>query len=115
MIVGIVTEVAIFYFAELGSTPSPEPAGLVRAGTMRMRPILMTTLIAILALLPLALNIGTGAAMQKPLAIAIISGLIVAVPLVLLLMPGLYVTLERISGRAAVSRRSDEPGGSAGG
>jgi CzcA family heavy metal efflux pump len=110
MIVGIVTEVAIFYFAELGPTPSPEPAGLVRAGTMRMRPILMTSLIAVLALLPLALNIGTGAAMQKPLAIAIISGLVIAVPLVLLFMPPLYATLERIGGRGPVSRPLDEAG-----
>ena len=115
MIVGIVTEVAIFYFAELEPTLSAEPAGLVQAGTMRMRPILMTTLIAILALLPLALNIGTGAAMQKPLAIAIISGLVVAVPLVLLFMPALYALLERIAGRGAVSvsGRSDEQDGPA--
>jgi multidrug efflux pump subunit AcrB len=110
MIVGIVTEVAIFYFAELGSTPTAEPAGLVQAGTMRMRPILMTSLIAILALLPLALNIGTGAAMQKPLAIAIISGLIMAVPLVLLFMPPLYATLERIVGPGRVSGSLDEAG-----
>ncbi|HKW94834.1 MAG TPA: efflux RND transporter permease subunit [Methylomirabilota bacterium] len=111
MIVGIVTEVAIFYFAELGLTPSAELSGLVRAGTMRMRPILMTTLIAILALLPLALNIGAGAAMQKPLAIAIISGLVVAVPLVLLFMPALYATLERVVRRADGLEASDESDG----
>jgi multidrug efflux pump subunit AcrB len=90
MIVGIVTEVAIFYFAELGTAPSPRRTGLIRAGRMRMRPILMTSIIAILALLPLALGAGAGAAMQRPLAIAIISGLVLAVPLVLLVMPGLY-------------------------
>jgi multidrug efflux pump subunit AcrB len=55
-----------------------------------MRPILMTSIIAVLALMPLALGIGTGAAMQQPLAIAIISGIIFAVPLVLLIMPTLY-------------------------
>jgi Cu/Ag efflux pump CusA len=91
----IVTEVAIFYFAELGLDPRPEPAALILAGRMRMRPILMTSGIAILALMPLALGIGAGSAMQTPLAIAIISGLILAVPLVLFLMPALYLVLGR--------------------
>jgi len=50
----------------------------------------MTSLIAILALVPLALGIGTGSSMQTPLAIAIISGLTAALPLVLVLMPALY-------------------------
>ncbi len=95
MIVGIVTEVAIFYFAELGLDPRPEPAALILAGRMRMRPILMTSGIAIFALMPLALGIGAGSAMQTPLAIAIISGLILAVPLVLFLMPALYLVFGR--------------------
>ena len=68
---------------------------------MRLRPILMTTLIAILALAPLALGIGTGSSMQTPLAIAIISGLIAALPLVLLLMPALYLRFDRLFPRGA--------------
>ena len=52
-----------------------------------MRPIVMTTVAAILALLPLALGIGQGSAMQKPLAIAIISGLVAQLPLVLIVLP----------------------------
>lgn len=56
----------------------------------------MTTLAAILTLLPLALAIGAGSGMQQPLAIAIISGLIVEFPLVLLAMPVLIgLTLPR--------------------
>jgi len=47
----------------------------------------MTTLATILALLPLALAIGQGSAMQQPLAIAIISGLIFQMPLVLIVLP----------------------------
>jgi multidrug efflux pump subunit AcrB len=47
----------------------------------------MTTFAAILALLPLALGIGAGSAMQQPLAIAIISGLILQMPLVLVVLP----------------------------
>jgi CzcA family heavy metal efflux pump len=95
MIVGIVTEKAIFYFAEMGSDLPADPAALIRAGQKRMRPVLMTALIAILALMPLALQLGTGASMQAPLAIAIISGLILAVPLVLFVMPALYLVLGR--------------------
>lgn len=93
MIVGIVTEIAVFYFAELDTTIAAEPERLVDAGSYRLRPILMTSLIAILALMPLALGVGTGSAMQTPLAIAIISGLIAAVPLVLVLMPAIYAKL----------------------
>lgn len=97
MIVGIVTEVAIFYFSEYQSLP--ESAGpverLIEAGQNRMRPIAMTTLAAILTLLPLAFAIGQGSAMQQPLAIAIISGLMVQLPLVLFAMPVLFHLLDR--------------------
>jgi multidrug efflux pump subunit AcrB len=58
----------------------------------------MTTLAAILTLLPLALAIGQGSAMQQPLAIAIIAGLMLQLPLVLLVMPVLFSVLERTKG-----------------
>jgi multidrug efflux pump subunit AcrB len=97
MIVGIVTEVAIFFFSEYFSLPSDtdHTEVLIEAGRNRMRPIIMTTLAAILTLLPLALAIGQGSAMQQPLAIAIIAGLMLQLPLVLLVMPVLYNVLER--------------------
>jgi multidrug efflux pump subunit AcrB len=69
---------------------------LIQAGVNRMRPITMTTLAAILALLPLALALGQGAQMQQPLAVAIISGLLVQTPLVIMVMPLLYKILARI-------------------
>jgi CzcA family heavy metal efflux pump len=96
MVLGIVTEVAIFYFSEYeqltreGMAPR---AAVVEAGVNRMRPIAMTTFAAILALLPLGAGWGQGAAMQRPLAIAIISGLVVQLPLVLLVMPILFKAL----------------------
>ena len=68
---------------------------LVQAGQNRMRPIAMTTLAAILTLLPLALAIGQGSSMQQPLAVAIISGLVVQLPLVLLVMPSIFLLLRR--------------------
>ena len=98
MILGIVTEVGVFYFSELyllrGEGVDFREA-LVRAGENRLRPIAMTTLAAALALLPLALGLGQGSAMQQPLAIAIIAGLAVQMPLVLILVPVLYALLAR--------------------
>jgi CzcA family heavy metal efflux pump len=97
MIIGIVTEVAIFYFTEFDDLirNGREPrAALIEAGLNRLRPIAMTTLAAILTLLPLAFAVGQGSAMQQPLAIAIISGLIVQLPLVLLLMPSVFLVFE---------------------
>jgi multidrug efflux pump subunit AcrB len=97
MIVGIVAEIAVFYFSELEELDEEHArsTALVTAGRRRLRPILMTALIAILALLPLALGIGTGSEMQTPLAIAIISGLIAAVPIVLVVMPVIYWLCRR--------------------
>jgi CzcA family heavy metal efflux pump len=99
MVVGIVTEVVIFYFSEyeaLLASGLPIADARLQAGVNRFRPIAMTTLAAILALLPLALGIGQGSAMQQPLAIAIISGLIVQLPLVLIVMPLLVAVLGRV-------------------
>jgi len=106
MIVGIVTEVSVFYFSELyeqrrnGLESLP---ALVEAGRKRLRPITMTTLAAMLALLPLAMALGQGSAMQQPLAIAIIAGLLVQLPLVLIAMP---VVFHLLKGDVSVS---DQP------
>lgn len=92
MIIGIVTEVAIFYFSEqqeLAESTSWRTS-LIQAGVNRMRPIAMTTIAAILTLLPLAFALGQGSQMQQPLAVAIISGMLVQLPLVLLIMPVLF-------------------------
>jgi multidrug efflux pump subunit AcrB len=80
---------AIFYVSEytLLAQTMPVREALTHAATNRLRPIAMTTLAAILTLLPLALDLGQGAGMQQPLAIAIISGLLVQFPLVLLALP----------------------------
>jgi multidrug efflux pump subunit AcrB len=89
MVIGIVTEVAIFYFTEYESLLREgldSSQALIEAGVNRLRPIAMTTVAAILALAPLAL----GHSLQRPLAIAIIAGLIAQGPLVLLAMPALY-------------------------
>src|SRR5207237_9772575 len=62
---------------------------LLQAGTIRIRPILMTTLATIAGLAPLALGIGAGAELQRPLALAVIGGLILSTAVSLFLMPAL--------------------------
>ena len=91
MVIGIVTEVSIFYYSEyqtLADLKDPVQR-MITAGNNRMRPIAMTTIAAILALMPLAMGLGTGSEMLQPLAVAIVSGLIIQMPLVLVLLPAL--------------------------
>ena len=98
MIIGVATEVAIFYFSEqqvLRGDSGDLHQSLREAGKSRMRPIAMTTIAAILTLLPLAFALGRGSQMQQPLAVAIISGLAVQLPLVLLAMPAIYALFFR--------------------
>jgi len=99
MIVGIITENGIVLFDFFNRLRRGTPGGdlialMTRAGTERLRPILMTTIGAILALLPLALGLGAGAALQKPLAIAVVGGLLVSTIFTLIVAPVIYVTLE---------------------
>jgi multidrug efflux pump subunit AcrB len=89
MVIGIGAEMAIFYVSEWEALRAhmPRLEALRQASRNRLRPITMTTLAAILTLLPLALAIGAGSGIQQPLAIAIIAGLLLQYPLVLLAMP----------------------------
>tara|TARA_R110000764_G_C11026688_1_gene384658 strand:- start:2697 stop:5744 length:3048 start_codon:yes stop_codon:yes gene_type:complete len=99
MILGIVTEVSIFYFSEyqaLCQQGLKQQNALLDAGLNRLRPITMTTVAAILALLPLALALGQGSAMQQPLAIAIIAGLLVQIPIVTIVTPLIYRALSTV-------------------
>jgi CzcA family heavy metal efflux pump len=89
MIVGIIGENAIFtilQFREANISMSIDDS-IVYAISTRLRPKLMTALGAIVALLPIALGIGTGAQMHQPLAIAIIGGFLIALPLLLIVLP----------------------------
>ncbi|SEF71870.1 heavy metal efflux pump, CzcA family [Halpernia humi] len=91
MMVGIIGENAIFTYLQFEESlveKSKENA-LIYAISTRLRPKLMTALGAIIALMPLALGIGTGAQMHQPLAIAVIGGFLVALPLLLIVLPSL--------------------------
>ena len=89
MIVGIIGENAIFTYLQFSDallTKGVDEAISFAIAT-RLRPKLMTALGAIIALLPLALGIGTGAQLHQPLAIAVIGGFIIALPLLLIVLP----------------------------
>ncbi|HVY73634.1 MAG TPA: efflux RND transporter permease subunit [Puia sp.] len=91
MIVGIIGENAIFTFLQFRDslqTGSVDDS-IVFAISTRLRPKLMTALGAIIALLPLALGIGTGAQLHQPLAIAVIGGFVIALPLLLIVLPSM--------------------------
>lgn len=89
MIVGIIGENAIFTFLQYREAlkEKKKDEAIVYAISTRLRPKLMTAIGAIVALLPMALALGTGAQMHQPLAIAIIGGFLVALPLLLVVLP----------------------------
>jgi multidrug efflux pump subunit AcrB len=94
MLVGIVGENATFvvfaYLESVASGQTPQDAA-VAAATRRARPVLMTTLAGIAALLPLALGLGAGSALLKPLAVAVVGGFALSALLLLLVLPALLV------------------------
>jgi len=91
MIVGIIGENAIFTFLQFKESLLEKSVdeSIIYAISTRLRPKLMTALGAIIALLPLALGIGTGAQLHQPLAIAVIGGFIIALPLLLIVLPSM--------------------------
>ncbi|HKJ41320.1 MAG TPA: efflux RND transporter permease subunit, partial [Sunxiuqinia sp.] len=96
MIIGIIGENSIFTIRQyLSERKTGVKHSLVLAVSARLRPNLMTAVGAIVALMPLALGIGTGAQMHQPLAIAVIGGFIVALPLLLVVLPALLKMVEK--------------------
>ena len=92
MIVGIISENAIFTFLQFRETfklTRNVNESIIYSISTRLRPKLMTALGAIIALLPLAIGIGTGSELHQPLAIAVIGGFLIAMPLLLIVLPTL--------------------------
>jgi multidrug efflux pump subunit AcrB len=97
MLVGLVVKngiIFIEYAAQLREEGVPTLTdALATAGAVRLRPMLMTSLAAMIAMLPLALNLGAGAELQRPLAIAVIGGLTVSTLFTLFVVPVAHILL----------------------
>ena len=85
--------VMVSYFNQLREAGSDAVTSVTQGSLLRMRTVLMTALLAMLGLLPMALSHGIGSETQKPLAVVIIGGLISATLLTLILLPALYFML----------------------
>jgi multidrug efflux pump subunit AcrB len=96
LLIGLIVKngiILIDYADRLAETEADPIEALVKAGSIRLRPILMTTLCTLFGLLPLALGLGAGAEMQKPLAIAVIGGLSVSTIITLVFVPTLVLLI----------------------
>ncbi len=102
MLAGIVVNNAIVlvdYINTLKRRGMSRDEAIVTAGTVRLRPILMTTATTVLGLLPMALGLGDGAEIRTPMAISVISGLIASTVLTLLIIPTIYALIDRLQAR----------------
>ena len=116
LLIGIVKKNAIMMIdfaleAEREEGKAPEEA-IYQASLLRFRPIMMTTMAALLGGLPLALGRGTGSELRHPLGITIVGGLILSQLLTLYTTPVVYLWFDRLSQRFSkvkVGNRIEEP------
>ena len=87
----------VSYFNQLRELGRTVRAATLEGSLTRLRPVLMTALVASLGFLPMALATGAGAEVQRPLATVVIGGIVSATALTLLLLPALYDRFERDS------------------
>ncbi len=102
MLIGIVTTNAIMFIERVNQKLEegmPRREALLDAGTNRMRPILMTALTTIIALLPMAFGMAEGALMSQSLAIVVAGGLTTSTVLTLIVVPVVYELLESLKDR----------------
>src|SRR5262249_38117337 len=80
-------------------------AAMEKAGPIRLRPILMTSVATLMAAIPPALGLGPGSEIRTPMAIGVIGGIVVSTALSLLVVPAFYVTADDLLGRLRSARQ----------
>jgi multidrug efflux pump subunit AcrB len=114
LLIGIVKKNAILmidFALELEREGKPPEEAIYQACILRFRPILMTTLAALLGALPLALGTSTGAELRRPLGIAIVGGLAVSQLLTLFTTPVTYLALHRFTRKRGAPTAASAPAG----
>jgi len=113
LLIGIVKKNAILMidFALSAEREQGLPAreAIYQACLLRLRPILMTTLAAMLGALPLMLGTGVGSELRQPLGLAMVGGLLVSQVLTLFTTPVIYLAFDRLAGRFKSRRSATEP------
>ena len=107
MLIGIVKKNAIMMIDVALTTQrlgKPPPDAIYEAALLRFRPIMMTTMAALLGVLPIAIGAGAGAELRQPLGVAVVGGLLVSQVLTLYMTPVLYIYMERLAQSARAWR-----------
>jgi multidrug efflux pump subunit AcrB len=107
LLMGIVKKNSIILVDFANQVRESEPdarAAMLRAGPVRLRPILMTSTATAMAALPPALSLGAGSELRAPMAIGVLGGLVVSTALSLVVVPAFYVVAERALTRLGFRR-----------
>jgi multidrug efflux pump len=112
LLIGIVTKNSILlveYANQLRRKGLDTVEAMLESGRIRLRPIMMTSVATVIALLPIALGLGAGSASRRPLGYAVVGGLVFSTALTLYLVPVVYILLAGARERVAGRKRAFEP------